>query len=118
MPLTNEKSIDAGRLLERCMGNSDLAKRLMNVFMNTLPVEKSAIQGAINSSDMAAIARTAHKLKGTASNMCADGLAEFANAVEQAARADQADLVSQHWFDLSSQIDMVMESLFSKDSDQ
>ncbi len=111
-------SIDTSKLLERCMGNRGLADKVMLAFSISLPIERTMLQQAIDSNDLETVARTAHKLKGTALNMCADGLAEVAHQVEEAARAHQNDVVSQRWLELCLHMDAVREFILAKVSAQ
>ncbi len=98
------------------MGNFALVEKLNNAFLGSLPSEKGALQEAVLNGDLNAIARIAHKLRGTASNMCAMPLSDAASNVEQAARFNQIELVAQPWFELKHQIENVMNALSTKES--
>ncbi len=119
MPLVSEAlaisaSIDQNKLLERCMGNGALVQKLLLAFLHSLPIEKKLLEEAIQTVDLCSVARIAHKLRGTALNMCARPLSEAALQVELAARSNEIDLVSQKWFDLNQSIEMLMNSLTRK----
>ena len=109
-------SIDTDKLLDRCMGNSELLAKLMTAFSKTLPVERNLLQAAIQSNDLTVVARIAHKLKGTASNMCAQSLSEIANDMEQSARLNQLDSINGQWEKIASQIDSVIDCIAAKGS--
>ncbi len=98
------------------MGNLALVEKLNNAFLSSLPSEKVALQDAVVISDLNAIARIAHKLRGTASNMCAMPLSDAAKNVEQAARSNQIELVTQRWLELKDQIENVMDELSTTES--
>ena len=108
--------IDSKSLLERCMGNFDLVNRLNSAFLSSLPIEKSALQHAVASKDLNAIVRISHKLRGTASNMCAMPVSVAAHQVELAARSNQIDLVAQRWTDLDQQIEQLLYALSTPES--
>ncbi len=109
-------SIDRSSLLERCMGNFALVEKLNNAFLSSLPSEKVALQDAVAICDVNAIARIAHRLRGTASNMCALPLSDAAKNVEQAARSNQIELVEPRWHELKLQIENVIDKLSTAES--
>ena len=116
MSVFSEKSavplpIDRKNLLQRCMGNSALEEKLLGTFLETLPKEKNSLREAIENVDLSSVSRIAHKLRGTASNMCAVPLSAAALEVEQAARNNQHDLVSQRWTDLDIHFEKLMDAL-------
>ncbi len=98
------------------MGNFALVEKLNNAFLNSLPTEKVALQDAVSTCDLSAIARIAHKMRGTASNMCAMPLSDAAGKVEQAARSNQIETVEQRWLEMIDQIEKVMDELSTKES--
>lgn len=103
--------IDRNSLLQRCMGNRALVEKLLGTFLDTLPSEKSLLRDAIEKDDLSSVSRIAHKMRGTASNMCAIPLSDAALEVEQAARNNQHDLVNQRWSDLDIQFEKLMDAL-------
>ena len=98
------------------MGNFDLVNRLNSAFLSSLPIEKSALQHAVASRDLNAIVRISHKLRGTASNMCAMPVSVAAYQVELAARSNQIELVAQRWTDLDQQIEQLLYALSTPES--
>ena len=98
------------------MGNFALVKKLNSAFLSSLPIEKDALQEAVAIRDLIAIARISHKLRGTASNMCAMPLSNAAHQVEQAARTNQIDLIAQRWFDVEHQIEQLIGALSTPES--
>ena len=116
MAVNSEKSavpppIDRESLLQRCMGNSALVEKLLSTFLDTLPSEKNSLSEAIEKDDLSSVSRIAHKLRGTASNMCAIPLSDAALEIEQAARNNQSDLVNQRWSDLDNHFENLMDAL-------
>ena len=93
------------------MGNLALVEKLLRAFSETLPTERQLLQAAIEAGDLGVIARVAHKLKGTASNMCADSLSESAHQLEAAARAENVGLVTGSWHALNKQVDDLLGEL-------
>ncbi len=84
-------AIDRSKLLDRCLGINAFAEKIATAFVATLPNERKALRTAIESSDWPQVAKQAHRLRGSASNVCAEELSEAAEAIEQAARKDLAE---------------------------
>lgn len=105
------KVIDLDSLSLRCMGNKALIEKLLLAFQKSLPVERAALQNAIDSSDFGAAAKVAHKLRGTASNMCSLPLSNVAEGVEQAARDNNLNELESRWSELSHQIELLLNEL-------
>jgi len=82
--------IDRHKLLERCLGIDAFAQKIATAFVATLPTERATLRSAVHSCDWPQVARHAHRLRGSASNVCAQELSEAAEAVEHAARSDLA----------------------------
>lgn len=104
---------DRGGFLSRCMGNQALATKLVGVFLGTLPKEQHALQSAIESTDLDEVRRIAHRVQGTAKNLCAVPLAEAAFLVEHA--AEQRDVASlyTHLETLKKQAEAILGELAS-----
>jgi histidine phosphotransfer protein HptB len=102
------KSIDRSKLLERCLGIEAFAEKIANAFVATLPSERQALRTAMESSDLSIVARQAHRLRGSASNVCALELSEAAEAVEAAARKDLAESVLSLIADVEAAIDRIL----------
>ena len=123
MPITSQTlamlpSIDNNKLLERCVGNFALVEKLRIAFLSSLPSERNLLQDAIEICDLSSVARIAHKLRGTASNMCAIPLSEAAHQVEQVARNNEIHLIAQRWLDLNQHIEKLIDALSVRDSNQ
>jgi HPt (histidine-containing phosphotransfer) domain-containing protein len=107
----NLQILDRKRFVTRCMGNQNLANKLMGKLLDTLPVDKDSLQSAIELSDFCEVSRIAHRLQGTASNICAELMSEAACQVEQAAKDNQLDLVGKNWVFLKGHIDALIREL-------
>ncbi len=88
---TSTLAIDRDKLLERCLGIDAFAQKISTAFVATLPNERASLRSAIETRDWTQVAKQAHRLRGSASNVCAQELCEAAEAVEQAARKDLAE---------------------------
>ncbi len=86
-------SIDRAQLLERCLGIESFADKLASAFIASLPGEREGLRKAVDSADWPQVAKFAHRLRGSASNLCANGLSAAAESVEKAARNALSDSV-------------------------
>lgn len=104
---------DRGGFLSRCMGNQALATKLAGVFLSTLPKEQRALQSAFETNNLDEVRRIAHRVQGTAKNICAVPLAKAAFHVEHA--AEQRDLASldTHLESLKIQVEAILDELAS-----
>ncbi len=85
------RSFDREQFLKRCLGNEKLADKLMEKMVATLPDELVQLTEEMNGERMEEAARRAHRLKGSAANLCAAPLSEVAGRIEEAARRNASD---------------------------
>ncbi len=102
------KSIDRCKLLERCLGIEAFAEKIATAFVATLPAERQMLRKAVEGSDLTLVAKQAHRLRGSASNVCARELSEAAEAVEEAARKDLADSALSLVANVEAAIDRIL----------
>lgn len=79
--------IDFERLCQRLMGDRQLAVELLAKTSQRLPNDLQSIQDAAGSQQYDALMKAAHKLKGTAATLSAEGLRQACEALEEASRA-------------------------------
>jgi two-component system sensor histidine kinase/response regulator len=82
--------IDRHALLASVGGDERLLREVVSVFLTDAPKQVAALDAAVRSRDAAAIASSAHALKGSAGLFSKAGAYDAARALEQAAR--QGDL--------------------------
>ncbi|MDZ4849843.1 MAG: Hpt domain-containing protein [Pirellulaceae bacterium] len=109
-------SIDREKLLERCLGIGSFADKLAHAFISTLPIERKALREAVASNDLTQVAKQAHRMRGSASNLCAVELSTAAEAVESAARSECEDNVLRLFNDVESAIDRLLTEFENSDS--
>lgn len=78
--------VDGQELVARCMGNRDLARRVLARFQSRLPEDMAELQEAFLAGDSELVAVVAHRLKGAAANVSARILRDRAAAIEELAR--------------------------------
>jgi HPt (histidine-containing phosphotransfer) domain-containing protein len=84
-------AIDPARLRELRADYGDLAAELLELFEKTAAATLGELRAALDADDAAEVRRLAHRLKGSARNVGATGMAELAAALEHAP-ADPATL--------------------------
>jgi CheY-like chemotaxis protein/HPt (histidine-containing phosphotransfer) domain-containing protein len=79
-------AFDEEDLLERMMGNQELASRVISSFLSDAPRQLAALADALSRSDAAAAGLAAHSLKGSAANV---------GGVQVSATAKRAELLGR-----------------------
>jgi HPt (histidine-containing phosphotransfer) domain-containing protein len=75
--------LDYDALIERCIGNIELAGRLLEKLQTCLPREIEDLEKALAMQDADQLARIAHRLRGTTANISAQGLCRAAEEIER-----------------------------------
>jgi Amt family ammonium transporter len=78
---------DIPALLQRCMGKEEFAHRILEKFKIKAAQDLQDLESHVRNTDAQKIAFTAHGLKGTAANLCAEGLRQAAFELEQIGKA-------------------------------
>lgn len=81
-PSTATPAIDLDALLQRCLGNLDLAERAIEAFLDDFPTSHSNLEQAIELDDSEAVSQLAHRMKGAARNVGAESLAGLLESME------------------------------------
>jgi len=89
------RSIDYDSLLERCLGNADLAARLLMKFDDKVNSELSNISEAVSQQNPDRLAQSAHSLKGAAANIASQRVRDVAALLESAGKS--GELESADW---------------------
>ncbi len=83
----DESLFDADDLVERMMGNEDLARRIARSFVDSMPGQLAALADAIGRSDPRGTMLAAHTIKGAAANAGGVSLQKLAGKLEKLAEA-------------------------------
>jgi two-component system sensor histidine kinase/response regulator len=81
--LAEKRQFDIDDLVERLMGNEDLARTLAEAFVEGMPAQLAALANAIGLSDPQQTMFAAHTIKGVAANMGCGELRALASRVEE-----------------------------------
>ena len=95
------QSIDLAKALERMGGDQQLFADVVRVFLEDCPERLAAIKTAVDQRNADAIRRSAHALKGAASNLAANDVFEAANTLERLGAEARLDAAEAAWRRLS-----------------
>ena len=96
-PETKEEMqpLDFEKALERAMGDKDFLKMLLGGFIQELPDQIESLKVAVADTDTVALTEQAHKLKGSAANLSANGVSSAAKSLEEIGRSQNMDNANQ-----------------------
>ncbi|GAA5143533.1 ATP-binding protein [Thalassotalea piscium] len=108
-----DQTLDQAKALDRLMGNNEIYKKLLAMFIEETPEKIVALNNFIQTNDFDGIWQIGHALKGTTGNISALILRGFADQIEKAAKQEDITLCRQ----LSKSIELeyqVVEQLIKK----
>ena len=82
-----EQIFDKIALLNRVLGDEDLAREVVAVFLGDIPNKINALRRAVDNRDASQMRDQAHAVKGAARNISAAALGDVAFQMEQAGEA-------------------------------
>jgi HPt (histidine-containing phosphotransfer) domain-containing protein len=88
--------INVDELLVRCMGNVEIAERVLTKFQNRFSIDLSELQKGLGEQNPDLIGQAAHRIKGASANVSAPALYALASEIERLARAEQIAEISRH----------------------
>lgn len=83
---TIQNIINFDELLARCLGNVDIAEKVLSRFQDRFDVDLNELERGLDARDPQAIALIAHRIKGASANVAAPALYEVAAAIEDLGR--------------------------------
>jgi cyclic di-GMP phosphodiesterase len=83
--------VNRKELLERCMGNLDIAERMLQAFEESFPKELVELEEALKLENVEELARAAHRVRGSSANVAAESMHQAAAKIEELCRAGHAD---------------------------
>jgi HPt (histidine-containing phosphotransfer) domain-containing protein len=103
LPTQESAPIDVRELLERCMGNIDLAERVLSKLESQFQADITELERAYSEKNDKRIASVAHRLKGSAANIAAHDLQKCAAEIEDLARQEIIEDLPAHFDKLRAQ---------------
>jgi HPt (histidine-containing phosphotransfer) domain-containing protein len=90
-PSQYDENLDRASILERLEGNPELLTELIQLFLGEAPQLIEAMRKALQRGDMQDLGRSAHSMKGAASNFLAYGTVSAASQLESDAKKGDAE---------------------------
>ena len=87
------KTLDYDALLEKLGGDTEFVASLLQVAVRSSAALPAELRQACAAADFAALAKIAHKIKGTAGDLVAEGLRDRAREAELAARESKPESI-------------------------
>ena len=97
--------------LERLMNDEQLARTIIESFLEDLPVQVKHLKDAVAGGDIRQIERQAHTIKGASSNLGGEALCALALGLELACKAGDTALVAARMAELDARFDALMSAL-------
>jgi CheY-like chemotaxis protein/HPt (histidine-containing phosphotransfer) domain-containing protein len=102
---------DRAAMLERLMGDEDLARTIREGFLNDIPQQIARLKEYLEAGDAASAARQAHTIKGAASNVGAEALRAVAFELEKAGQAGDLGAVNARMDILEAAFDQLRREM-------
>jgi PAS domain S-box-containing protein len=103
--------LDRAALYERVMNDVDLARRLIEIFIEDMPKEVIALRNDLGKRELEYINEYAHKIKGASANIGGLALSAVASQMENAGNKNQIDKMDTLLPELEKQYDLLVEQL-------
>ncbi len=105
------EAVDLAAALERLGGDRSLYDELVGVFKNECPGMTAEMRRAIDDRDGKTLARSAHTLRGSSSNLGAVAVADAALELEKLARSEELEGAGEQFKVLESEIERLLSEL-------
>ncbi|WMW25482.1 response regulator [Methanolobus sediminis] len=103
--------LDRAALFERVMNDVDLARRLIEIFLEDMPKEVIALRNDLGKRELEYLNEYAHKIKGASANIGGLALSAVASQIEIAGNKNQIDKMDTLLPELEKQYDLLVEQL-------
>ncbi len=102
---------DSAGFLDRVMGDTALARRVVTTFLTDMPRQIEALKEALADSDRSASQRRAHAIKGASANVGGDRMSEVAALLEQLSRNGDVPGAMSHVHELECEFDSLRKEI-------
>jgi len=102
---------DREALIERVMGEEELARKLIGIFLADIPKQVRSLRERIENSDAEKISWYSHKVKGSSANIGAMALSNIAAKMDEASKDGRLDEVTTLLPELEKQYDLLVKEL-------
>ncbi len=108
---TTTPVFDKAAMLERLMGDEDLAGTIVQGFLEDIPRQIQALKDLLEAGDVPGAERQAHTIKGASANVGAEALREVAFKTEKAAKSRDLDAAKASMPELEAQFERLKETI-------
>jgi HPt (histidine-containing phosphotransfer) domain-containing protein len=98
-------------MMARLMDDEDLARMVIEGFLEDIPRQIAALKGYLEIGDAAGTERQAHTIKGASANVGGECLREVAFMMEKAAKAFDLSTAGGHLAELETQFDRLHQAM-------
>jgi len=98
-------------LLERLMGDEELARTILHAFILDMPLQIEALQGYLDAGDTIGAMRQTHTIKGAAANLGAEALQALAARLEQAIKEGGLDNMKARMVELHAVLEESIQAM-------
>ncbi|MBM9537817.1 response regulator [Desulfobulbus alkaliphilus] len=102
---------DRAAMLERLMGDEDLAEAILQGFITDMPRQIKALKGYLEAGDVAGAERQAHTIMGAAGNVGAEALRALAFELEQAGKAGDLERIKTRMDELAASFAALLQAM-------
>jgi len=113
---TATEIFDAQLLVDRLMGDEELAQTILDEFLDDVPCQIASLKENLTQGDADPVCRQAHTLKGGAANVGATALWSIASDMETAGRKEDLAKVSSLVPELEQQLEVLRRVIADKSS--
>ena len=109
---------DSAAMLHRLMGDNELARQIMNMFLDDAPEQLKILENLINNRSLQQASDQAHKIAGAASNLSVNRFHAITKTIEAECRDNNADMLDALVTDLNKEFRKVRKEIlhFLQDS--
>jgi CheY-like chemotaxis protein len=102
---------DLETMLKRLLGDKNLARIVLEGFLQDIPQQMQALQEMLAGDDAAAAERQAHSIKGAAASVGGECMRAVAQEMEKAGKAGDLAFMRQRMIDLEEQFDRLRQAM-------
>jgi PAS domain S-box-containing protein len=102
---------DKAGMMSRLMDDEDLARKLIDIFLDDIPKQIESLRGYLAAGDITGVERQAHTLKGASANLGGEVLRAVAFEMEKAAKDGNLKYATAQLTELENQFNRLKEAM-------
>ena len=101
-------------MMARLLGDEDLARVVIEAFLEDIPQQIVALRGYLDNGDVASVERQAHTIKGASANVNGEALRAIALKMEMDGKAGNLAAVNASFAEMESQFYLLKEAIIKE----